>query len=378
MKRSHRLLIAALAVSGGWWGVGLDRVKAQAPAAGRCYMAFIHGSGDKFDGEDAFSSEAIGRYWTSDGSTANSFVYYAARTWAGDKGCISVRVGYDGNQQWWHERASGWVAATLHEFVKRHSIPDGGLVLVGHSMGGVVARYIVNNGMPNSPFYNEYAGSDARMDYDLVRRKTAYIIAVQSPHTGTQAADALYGDADNTFTDAGAAVVNLFGLHDKTPASAVLTRDYMEAAGAPGGEMADQGRTVPIYTVAGIDTGEASGLGMDDDDNLDLSWILLCYKKGARNSWGALCQWDFWNFSNTLGDGLVEKASAHGRWMRASPNGRGDADGAWRPWMDVVHNHNQGRYDALSAGISDYVKGVRTTDWLGSYIGSHRPGAERL
>jgi hypothetical protein len=31
------------------------------------------------------------------------------------------------------------------------------------------------------------------MDYDLVRRKTAYVVTVQSPHAGTQAADASTG-----------------------------------------------------------------------------------------------------------------------------------------------------------------------------------------
>ena len=218
---SHEALppIAVRSHCGDGWvgGVGLKSAQAQTPGS-RCYMAFIHGLGDKFDDEDAFSSETIARYWTSDGSTTNSFVYYAARSWAGDKGCINVRVGYDGNAEWWHERAAGKVAAILNDFIKRHSIPDGKLVLVGHSMGGVLARYLVNNGMPHSPFYNEYLGSDPRMDYDMVRRKTAYIISVQSPHTGTQAADALYGDADHTFTDAGAAVVNLFGLHEKTAA----------------------------------------------------------------------------------------------------------------------------------------------------------------
>ena len=339
----------------------------------RCYMAFIHGSGDKFHDEDPTSSDAIARYWSADGTDGGSFVYYAAKLWAGDQGCVSLRVGYDGEAQWWHQRAAGKVAATLNDFIKRHSIADGGLVLVGHSMGGVLARYVVNNGMPHSPFYNEYAGSDPRMDYDLVRRKTSYIISVQSPHTGTQAADALYGDADDGFTSAGAAVINLFNLHDKTPASAVLTRGYMEAAGAPGGEMGDQGRTVNMYTIGGTDTGDAAGTGMDADGDLDLAWILLCYKKGARNSWGATCRWDFWNFQSTPGDGLVEHKSAHGRWMRRSPNGQATILGAYRPWLDVVHNHNHGRFDVLSAGIVDYLRGARTSYWLGSYLGAHRP-----
>jgi hypothetical protein len=374
MNRCRWLIAAAIAGMGGAGGLATNKVSAQIEeGSGRCYMAFIHGSGDKFHDEDPSSSQAIAGYWSSDGSDGNSFVFYAARLWAGDQGCVSLRVGYDGNQQWWHERAAGKVAATLNDFIKRHSIPDGGLVLVGHSMGGVVSRYIVNNGMPHSPFYNEYHWLDGRMDYDLVRRKAGNIITVQSPHAGTQAADALYGDADRAFTSAGAAVVNLFDLHDKTPASSVLTRSYMEAAGAPGGEMADESRTVPIYTIGGTETGDGAGLGTEADGDLDLAWILLCYKKGARNSWGAACRWDFWNFKATPGDGLVEHQSGHGRWLRGSPNGQSTIAGTLRPWLDVIHNHNQGRFDALNAGIVDHRRGVRTNFWLGSYVGDHRP-----
>jgi pimeloyl-ACP methyl ester carboxylesterase len=376
MKRFRRLLLAAIAVTGGSVAVGSSNAEAQ--GSGRCYMAFIHGSGDKFHDEDAFTSEAIARYWSNDGSDGQSFVYYAARIWAGDKACLAVRVGYDGNQQWWHERAAGKVAATLNDFIKRHDIPDGKLILVGHSMGGVLARYLVNNGVPHAPFYNEYAGNDARMSYDLVRRKTAHIISVQSPHAGTQAADSLYGQADHRFTRGSAGVVKMFDLHETTAASSVLTRAYMEAAGAPGGEMADEGRAITIYSIGGVDTGDASGVGSDADGDLDLAWILLCYKKGARNSWGALCRWDPWNFRAVAGDGLVETASAHGRWMRASPNGRAQVGGAWQVWLDVVHNHNQGRFDIHSAAITDHLRSTRTTYWLGSYVGSFRPGVEPL
>src|SRR5688500_8109993 len=98
MKLCRWLSLAAIAVLGGWWGLGFEKARAQIETGTghRCYMAFIHGSGDKFDGEDPLSSEAIASYWTSDGSDGNSFVYYAARLWAGDQGCVSLRVGYDG------------------------------------------------------------------------------------------------------------------------------------------------------------------------------------------------------------------------------------------------------------------------------------------
>src|SRR3712207_8950907 len=54
---------------------------------------------------------------------------------SGDDGCRVWRVGYDGKQQWGHDRAAGRVAASLHDFIEQHDIPDGKLALVGHSMG---------------------------------------------------------------------------------------------------------------------------------------------------------------------------------------------------------------------------------------------------
>jgi hypothetical protein len=237
----------------------------------------------------------------------------------------------------------------------------------------VVVRYIVNSGMPGAPYYNEYFGWDPRMDYDLVRRKTGRIISVQAPHTGTQAADALFGNANHGLTNGGASVIKVLGWRDTTPATAVMTRPYMEAAGAPGGEMGDEGRVAPLYTIAGIETGDGSGAGMDDDGKLDLAWILLCYKRGAANSWGAACQWDFWNFNAIVGDGLVERSSAHGLWLRRSPNGTGTIFGARVPWLDVIHNHNQGRYNLIGAEIRSLVGLPTVIDRLGTYIGRNLP-----
>jgi hypothetical protein len=49
------------------------------------------------------------------------------------------------------------------------------------------------------------------------------------------------------------------------------------------------------------------------------------------------------------------------------------AGGPWRHWLDAVHNHNQGRYDALMANVEDKLRGGRTKAYLGSYIGAYRP-----
>jgi pimeloyl-ACP methyl ester carboxylesterase len=337
-------------------------------AAASCYVAFVHGSGEDMHDEPEGSAR-IDRYWSSDGGTGNSFVHGMART----SGCVIWRLGYDGNQQWWSDRAAGKVAKSLHDFIDAYGIGDGELTLVGHSMGGVVIRYVVNSGMPGAPYYNEYTWLDERIDYDLVRRKTGRIIAVQAPHTGAQSADALFGRADHAVTNTGADVIKILGWRDITNATGVMTRPYMEAAGAPGGEMGDEGREVPLYTVGSYALEDGSSLGMDDDDKLDTAWVLLCYKRGAMNSWGAACRWDVWNFETVAGDGLVERATSHGWWMRGNPTGTGGILGARQAFLDVLHNHNQGRYDALAANLRDLIRGDSRTAHLGSYLGDHLP-----
>jgi hypothetical protein len=370
MKHLRRAGLLALLVGGG------IAVSAQARAEAPCYMAFVHGSGSNHHDDNPRASPGMDEYWSPGGGDALSFIYQSARRWSAD-GCVVWRVGYDGDQAWFHPRAAGQVAASLHDFIKLHAIPDGKLVIVGHSMGGVVARYVVNNGMPQAPYYNEHAWRDPRMDYDLVRRKTAHVITLQAPHTGTQAADSLYGDADHGLANGGGIIARLFNIKDPTPATSAMTRAYMEAAGARGGEMADESRSININTVSGISTDDGSGNDTDTDGDLSLAWVMLCYKRGAGNSWGAACQWDAWNFETIAGDGLVERSSGHGQWTRpgkkGGPNGGAVLSGALQPWLDVTHNHNHGRWDDLLAPIVDYLRLTHGSYYLGSYIGAHRP-----
>ncbi|HEY0710913.1 MAG TPA: hypothetical protein VGG33_29190 [Polyangia bacterium] len=336
-----------------------------------CFVAFVHGSGDNFHDEPAVSA-AIDRYWSPDGGASTSFIDGVAKA-DPSRACVVWRVGYDGNQSWWSERAAGKVAASLHDFIDTYAIPDGALTLIGHSMGGLVVRYVVNSGSPAAPYYNEYAWLNPRMDYELVRRKTGRVLAVQAPLTGAQSADALFGQADHGVTNRGADLIKALGWRQATPATAVMTRAYLEAAGTPGGEMGDIGRTTPLDSIAGLEVSGGAGTGMSDDDKLELAWTLLCYRRGAANSWGAACQWDVWNFRAIAGDGLVERSSAHGLWQRGSPNGTPAILGARRPWLDVIHNHNHGRYNLLAAEIRDLVTGRAEVNRLGSYLGARLP-----
>ena len=47
--------------------------------------------------------------------------------------------------------------------------------------------------------------------------------------------------------------------------------------------------------------------------------------------------------------------------------------GRWRHWLDAIHNHNQGRYDAMAGNIEDKIRGGTARAFLGSYVGGNRP-----
>lgn len=293
------------------------------------------------------------RYWNPARRPELSFAAQAGSPGAIAHHCHLLRIGYDGSQPWWHIRAAGRVASVLHDFLSRAAIADGELIIIGHSMGGLVARYIVNNGEPDAPYHNEYVERDPRMDYGLVRRKTRAVITVAAPHVGSEAADALYGGADHAFANVSAAVLLGLGAMRESAANASLTRTYLEAAGRPGGEMADDGRTIPILTVAGTgdwesDDRAASANATRADRRLGWAWSLLCHRRGAVNLWGLLCGQSGREPQERAGDGVVELASAHGRWTRSVGQGGGTIAGPLRSWRDVRENHSQSRTTAQS------------------------------
>lgn len=343
------LLVGASALAGG------PRPGRDARASGPCYVALLHGSGPDLSDRDPRSAE-MERYWNPAGDPARSLAAEATSPERVSGRCVTAYVGYDGGVEWWHVRAAGRAARSIGEFIDAHHIPDGGLILIGHSMGGLVARYIVNNGAPEAPYYNEYAGDDARMDYDLVRRKTSFIVTVDAPHTGTEAADALSGDADHAFSNRSVAVLKAVGVARDSAANTSLTRAYMEAAGAPGGEMADEGREVPILTVAGISPAAArAGSPTRADRRLELAWSMLCGQPGALNLWGLACDRLLWNRHPVAGDGIVSRGSAHGFWTRAPPGHQSTIAGAYAAWLDRRENHSEGRYTAQASFLVDLV-----------------------
>ena len=64
---------------------------------------------------------------------------------------------------------------------------DAHVVLIGHSMGGLVARHLLTNPpVDDVPFG---VPERTRDDIDRIRDRTLYLITLGTPHEGSQAAD---------------------------------------------------------------------------------------------------------------------------------------------------------------------------------------------
>jgi len=350
---------------------------ASAASAQRCFVAFVHGRGDNLTGhsQDQLESE----YWSL-GNTYSSMTYYGA----GVRGCTILRVGYDGHSAFWDAGAAGSVADQINNFISANGIQAGELIVVAHSMGGLVVRWIMNNGVAGSPYYN-YAGRN----YAQIVSRTHHFITLQSPHSGTEAADAMYGEADSFYSNAVGAIGSVFGLVSGDSAASTMRRQYMSDAL---GWMGDAGRIRRMYTVAGFTTFSGAGNGETNDGLLETAWGGICNRSHAINLW--VCGED----DGEEGDGLVEEQSAFGRtrhyfggdWYLAWQNHTWIFDdsytaGARTDWLRIEHNHQQGRHDQLSARIrnctsmscgtrSSQSSAMTTSSWPGSYMGQYIRG----
>lgn len=366
--------------------VALPAAEAMAQTA-PCYVAYIHGSGTDlqyatdYEGFDNWIPTNAGegggwieREWTPDRSpantTVNSFTYYSSRQYDPARACAAFRVGYDGLDYWWEANAAGKVAEQLNQFITSWSIPDGQLTIITHSMGGIVGRWILNNGVNNAPFFN-YNG-----DYATIARKAKALITVMAPHSGTQVADAIYGEADHFISDGEAYIALVFGGQDRSNARNSMRRAYMHDAAT---WMGDAGRSTTLYTVGGDSVDDDAGEGMEDDGNLQLAWQAVCYARGWLNGGGTLCGIPLVagiTFTPVVGDGLVELFSSVGT-LPSTGGWRGGSltrrfiEGARREWLQVHDNHNQGRYDKHWANVIDKIAGTSGSAYPGSYIGAH-------
>jgi hypothetical protein len=327
-------------------------------SAQRCFVAYVHGHGPNYLGA---SQQAIENgYWADSTDSGyntmqswSSFDYYSA----GTRGCTTFLVGYDGTQYFWDTNAAGAVADQINGFINNNGIGNQSgdrLIVVAHSMGGLVVRWIMNNGAAGSPYYN-YAGHNYA---NIVNHTTAFI-TVQSPHSGTETADALYGNADTWYSNAAGAVLQLFGVVSADNGTAAMTRSYMQGAGSSGGWMGDAYRHTRMYTIAGYTTYDHAGAGESNDGSLAEAFGAICNR--AHNINGGFCH----EYYGENGDGLVEELSATGRrqsYYGSDPNGGGSGwefdpnvwniiAGARTDWLRIEHDHEQGRHDHLQANI---------------------------
>ncbi|MBO6933885.1 MAG: proprotein convertase P-domain-containing protein [Deltaproteobacteria bacterium] len=151
--RTTRLL-AALTTMATLWSI------APSSADAACYVAFVHGRGD--DRTEHSQSQMEDKYWAPEG--LDSATYWAAER----KGCVVRRIGYNGARSFFDGGAANVAAQQINDFISDYDIQDGELILIGHSMGTLVTRYILNNGTPNAPLYNRgiYGGSEDG-DYEI-------------------------------------------------------------------------------------------------------------------------------------------------------------------------------------------------------------------
>ena len=353
------LAAAATATAGGCEAPADDSETHEQAAinAPGCYVAFIHGSGSEYQNDPAASYE----FWRPkifDSAQYAENMSLIKWTTLDGRRCKWRAIGYFGKGSW-HDQAPP-VTAQLQDFIDRERIPDRKLILVTHSMGGLVARFILNSGEPGAPTHQPA--------YERVKNKVAYAITLQAPHRGSEAADSLYGEASAISANAGGITIRMIGIQGATDARSTMRRGYVESALRRW--LGDEGRTTPIYTVGGTDTnGAKSRLFVDpvteeDDEDCDLASTILF--------WGQ--ESDFAN------DGAVEARSAHGQSIQKERKWTGffryNNDhimaGALRRWVNTPLNHNHGRLASINrTDFTDMVSGRRIETGLADKLRNH-------
>lgn len=121
-------------------------------------IALVHGKGSA----DLSNAQTAIAYWTNDMiracSANNAYPYLVAH--------------YDGTQWMW--QAADQVASQLYDFINQKKIDD--LVVVTHSFGGIVMRWICSN-----PDYNPR--------YPTIIKKLRWVNTIAAPAKGSEAAD---------------------------------------------------------------------------------------------------------------------------------------------------------------------------------------------
>ena len=340
-----------------------------------CYIAFIHGAGHYDVGSENIYSETYtdwdnlaftargaseDYFWPSYSSDPiDSFTFGASgQFWGASLACRVGRIRYDGRTDGFIQVAEQ-VAQELNNFycAKVNEVDQSKVIIVAHSMGGLVARWILNQGAnPQSGSYSE--------SFANVVQNTKYAITVQTPHTGTKMADAIWGVAGSWDVNWLGGLAVFFGFIDRTDETLYMRRDVLEHWSAPGGVMGDDYRTRNIFTVGsdsvGADSHPAWGGASNEDADRDSKLQLI---------WNYVYDDEFPD--DTGGDGLVPRYSAQG----FNPGTGNWIPGPLWTWIDSKHNHNHGRYNLHSTDVWDRLNAFPAAPTenfrLGSYIGSY-------
>ncbi len=315
----------------------------------RCFIAYVHGWINSANLDPAVATDAQRRaYWQpTPGSTTFDLVDASSRH--GE--CLTLVTGYDTSRAFFEDGAAGTVARQIARFVRDNNVPDHRLILIGHSMGGLVIRSILNSYLINA-------------DYTIVSQKTNYAITIATPHTGSPAADALYGVGKTTCSNIVAGLAEFVGAVTTSNATLSFTRQFMEQASAAGGSMGDINRTRRIYTIATM--GYNLGIANDHEDSL------------LYEAWNCLGYGDSSGATVLPGDGVVTLFSGRAIYERTGSSGQYSwtngtmIEGLWRQWLTTNLNHHHAAFSDVQVDIADLVNGTFSQGGsLGDYIAVH-------
>lgn len=150
-------------------------------AAQRCFAVYVHGR--NADNTNKSQTELESHYWSPNGRDS------ATHWGAGRQGCTILRAGYNGGRAFYDAGAVNTVAQQINTFFANNAVTAADDVTIfTHSMGGLVSRYLVNNGVPNSIRYNQGSMGGARegkMDIPNNDSSTWYYYNFTIPQSGT-------------------------------------------------------------------------------------------------------------------------------------------------------------------------------------------------
>ena len=189
---------------------------------------------------------------------------------------------------------------TLYDYLTVELGKEPQIVLLAHSMGGLVSRYLLSDPPATSPpIQSRFAVSpEARQSAGILRDRTLYLITLSTPHSGSQAADDVL--VMEQVTELTNRVLEQFGLdrtRDPQHASMAFLRAFQPSTQhlrsdtlrelnrtdrgllAPQWARRGDGTLVPVYTLSGRSPG--GGFLGNPNSSLSLELALL-QLKGKR------------------------------------------------------------------------------------------------